>query len=558
MKRKILVLDACTNGYEAALQFIRRKSWKRVECEIIFCGNHIAILKKLTEGPAFAVVPVLNSTKGEITSVTKELAKYRSQGYDFQPVDSLDLKINHYLMASHAVNSPVELERVISKDEAMGQCDGYLRSIGITSEKRSGRDSTGSAARQVSLIRGNAKIGAIAPKCAARAYGLKILAEKIQDNKENVTTFELLENIMHIRPVTVGIIGINGRFGKLLATFFESLGCTVVGSDRKVPTDLTNVQVAKQADVVIFAIPIKRTVLAISEIVPHTRPDQLLMDITSIKEPVINAMLKSKAQVVGLHPMFAPEVGFAGQTIVVCPARFEMSQWKTWVVNVLAATGTKLKWTDGKQHDTYMATVQVSPQSANLVNARLIMEMGVSTAESLNFTSPFYRVMFSLMGRFLNQNPEMYGSIFMKNPDTIPMLRKRIGIERKLIKIIQDEDMAAFVLFFEEVKTHFGLDVARDADELFQRLNAVLKTMSGNNSVILEFAKYDNQPGLLEKIGCVFRKRKINLVGINFAALTDRRLQFAISFEGSKDSAEVQSALRHIASWKEPRVQVIS
>ena len=283
----------------------------------------------------------------------------------------------------------------------------------------------------------------------------------------------------------------------------------------------------------------------------------MLMDITSVKQPVIEAMLKGRAQVVGLHPMFAPELGFSGQTVVVCPGRLTNPAWKSWVVNMLAATTAKQKWTTGKEHDMYMATVQVSPQSANLINALLIMRMGVSTKESLNFTSPFYRVMFSLMGRFLSQNAEMYGSIFMKNPATIPMLRARIRMERQLLKVISDQDMSAFAGLYDSAKNHFGEDVTREANELFQRLNAVLKSFYSPNSVIFEFAKWDSKPRMLEKILIEFGKRGINLTDISSVARNDRRFQVTLSFEGAKHTLAVQSALKHISGWSQPRIQVI-
>ena len=245
MKRKILVLDAYTNGYEAALRFIRKRNWKRTECDIITCGSHGAIMKRLSESPGFAVLPIHNSTKGEVVSVTRELQEYRDRGFTFNSIDSLPLRINHYLMAPPHITSVNELERVMSKDEAMGQCDIFLKSVGLTSEKRSKRDSTGSAARAAAHIGKNAKIGAVAPKCAARAYGLRILASKIQDNKKNTTTFHLIENKMEVKPVVVGIIGINGRFGQLLKEFFQVLGCSIIGSDRKHPTEFSNIEVVK-------------------------------------------------------------------------------------------------------------------------------------------------------------------------------------------------------------------------------------------------------------------------------------------------------------------------
>ncbi len=36
MKKKILVLDAFTNGHEAALVFIKKQSWKESDCEIVW------------------------------------------------------------------------------------------------------------------------------------------------------------------------------------------------------------------------------------------------------------------------------------------------------------------------------------------------------------------------------------------------------------------------------------------------------------------------------------------------------------------------------------------
>jgi prephenate dehydrogenase len=122
------------------------------------------------------------------------------------------------------------------------------------------------------------------------------------------------------KPI-VGIIGINGLFGQLLKSFFEEHCDTVIGSDSQNPTLNTNIDVVTKADVVIFATPIMETPDIIHSVLDHTRSDQLLMDVTSIKQPAVEAMLKSKAQVVGLHPMFRPTVPFAGQTIVVCLAR---------------------------------------------------------------------------------------------------------------------------------------------------------------------------------------------------------------------------------------------
>lgn len=558
MKKKILVLDAFTNGHEAALAFIQRQNWTETDCEIVFCGTHSNVFKRLAEGPAYAVVPIRNSIAGEVTEVTKHLAGFREIGYDLQERDRLDLQINHCLLAPQHVGRVEELERVMSHEKAMEQCGKYLDSIGITPDRRSKRDSTGNAAKAVAKLGPNVKIGAIAPRAAAEEYELKILAEGIQDVPDNKTTFVLLQNEATVRQVVVGIIGINGRFGQLLKEFFEQLGCPVIGSDEKEPTGLSNAQVVEQSEVIVFSVPIKDTPVVIRSVWSGVRDDQLLMDVTSVKQPAVQAMLESKAQIVGLHPMFRPGVPFDGQTIVVCPARLTTPHWKTWVVNMLSATGSKIKWSTPTKHDDYMLTVQVNPHLGNLVSSLLIMEAGVSVGESLDFTSPFYRVMFSLMGRLVSQSPDLYTSIVMENPGTVAMLERRIAIEQRLLQMIRNRDQKAFEQLFLKAKEHFGPEVTRDANELFMRILGVLSTLYGKNSVTLEFSKAQSRPGLLERISRVFSQRQINLTGINSVALYGQRLQFTLSFEQSRSSDEVRRALEEIESWSEPKVKVLN
>ncbi len=557
MRKKILVLDAFTNGHEAALAFIQRQGWVETECEIVFCGTHPNLFNRLTEGPAYAVAPIRNSIAGEVTEVTTRLAGLREKGYDLQERDRLDLQINHCLLAPQHVRQAENLVQVMSHEKAIQQCGKYLDSIGITPDRRSKRDSTGNAAKAVARLGPDVKVGAIAPKAAAEEYGLKVLAESIQDVPDNKTTFLFLQNEAIVRRVRVGIIGINGRFGQMLKGFFEQLGCSVIGSDEKKSTGLSNDQVVEQSEVVIFSVPIKDTPAVIRSVLHAVREDQLLMDVTSVKQPAVEAMLESDAQVVGLHPMFRPEVPFDGQTVVVCPARLTNSDWKTWTVNMLTTTRAEIKWSTSAEHDGYMTTVQVVPHLGNLTSALLITEAGVSVSESLAFTSPFYRVMFSLMGRLVSQSPDLYTSIVMENPETLGVLERRIAIEQRLVQMIRDKDQAAFEKLFKEANNHFGPDVTKEANELFIRILGVLSTLYGKNSVTLEFSQAQNRPGLLERISRVFSERQINLTGINSAPIDSTRLQFTLSFEQSRASDEVRRALEEIEDWSDPIVKVL-
>ena len=557
MKRKILILDAFTNGHEAALAFMQRQGWNETDCELVFCGTHAKLLQQLSQGPAYAVVPVRNSIAGEVTEVTAVISSLKEAGYELPVRSELALAIIHCLLAPSHITDVRELDQVMTHEKAHQQCGQFLDLIGITVDNRIRSASTGNAAKVVSRLGPKSKTGAIAPKAAAIEYGLTILAEGIQDTEDNTTTFVLLENESVVEAVTVGIIGSEGGFGQLLRKFFEQVGCRVIGSDTKNPDSISNVQVVEQADVVIFSVPIQETPAVIRSVLRCTRADQLLMDVTSIKQPAVGAMLESAAQVVGLHPMFRPEVSFDGQTVVVCPERLTSSRWKTWLVNMLSVTRANLKWSTAVEHDAYMLAVQVTPHLGNLTSALLLAETGTSVAESLEFTSPFYRLMLSLMGRLVSQNPGLYTSIVMGNPGTLTMLEHRIEIEQRLVAMIRDQDQAAFERLFIQARGHFGSDVTVGANDLFTRLIGVLSTLYGQNSLILEFSKTSDCPGLLKQILDVFNSNQVNLTGIHSAFLGEK-LQFTISLEQSRSSDRVRRALEAIESWSEPKATILN
>src|SRR5512145_1651016 len=136
-----------------------------------------------------------------------------------------------------------------------------------------------------------------------------------------------------------GIIGGTGRMGKLFVPVFERAGYDVLVSGRS--TELTARDLAERCDLVIVSVPIRDTVRVIDEIAPLMNKDQLLCDFTSLKVRPVEAMLKSKASVIGLHPMFGPTVAsLKHQTIIVCPARTDEAKLHN-LLSVFRAEGAE-------------------------------------------------------------------------------------------------------------------------------------------------------------------------------------------------------------------------
>jgi prephenate dehydratase len=125
------------------------------------------------------LVPVENTIEGSITR-TYDLLNERSLTVLGETV----FRVRHCLIASPGV-APGEVKRVYSHPQALGQTRAYLAARGI--EAVNYYDTAGA----VKMIHEGSlrDSGAIASRRAAEIYGMSILAEGIEDTKENYTRF---------------------------------------------------------------------------------------------------------------------------------------------------------------------------------------------------------------------------------------------------------------------------------------------------------------------------------------------------------------------------------
>jgi prephenate dehydrogenase len=254
--------------------------------------------------------------------------------------------------------------------------------------------------------------------------------------------------------VKAGIIGGTGKMGRLFAGVFRKAGYEIMVSGRS--TKITGRDIAQECDLVIVSVPIRDTVQVIGEIAPLLKKDQLLCDLTSLKVGPVAAMLKSKADVIGLHPMFGPTVrSLHQQTIIVCPARAEQARVDA-LLNVFCTEGAVCTITTPKAHDQMMAVVQGLTHFLTLCMADSVRRLGIDIDTTKAFTSPVYTIELSLVGRLLSQDPELYGSILQQNPFVPEVLAACRDSVSDLQEIIAGGNRDTFVRFFSENTRHFG------------------------------------------------------------------------------------------------------
>jgi len=251
-----------------------------------------------------------------------------------------------------------------------------------------------------------------------------------------------------------GIIGGTGKMGQLFVPVFERAGYDVLVSGRH--TDITAADLARNCELVIVSVPIRDTVKVIETIAPLMRPGQLLCDFTSLKVKPIEAMLKSKANVVGFHPMFGPTVGsLKSQTIIVCPARVE-DHLLHRLVGIFGKEGARCTMTTPEKHDRMMAVVQGLTHYVTLCMADSIRRLGMDIEATREFTSPVYQIELALVGRLLSQDPDLYADILIENPYVPEVLEACRSSAGDLAKIVGSQDPDLFREFFKKNARHLG------------------------------------------------------------------------------------------------------
>lgn len=253
------------------------------------------------------------------------------------------------------------------------------------------------------------------------------------------------------RPVV--IIGGRGEMGTLMASLFRRSGY---------PVRLLDIDNADQASklladagVALIAVPIDRTVEVIAAL-PSLPTDCILCDITSVKHAPLDAMLAvHNGAVVGLHPMFGPDVGsLVKQVIVVChgrdPARYDwlLRQFETW--------GALLREEAADVHDRAMQMIQAMRHFTSITYGVFLERQSADLEQLLRLSSPIYRLELAMVGRLFAQSPELYADIMLQ-ADTLPRLIEayRNALD-DLLALVRNGDRDALIARFHEGQHYFG------------------------------------------------------------------------------------------------------
>ncbi len=193
MKTKIAYLGPPGTFTEEALDKYIELGKLADSVEKIPYANMGEVIKSVDRGETEeGIVPIENSLEGSV-NVTLDYLTFESEA---KIIREITIPIKHSLISTEKI-SPAGIKKIISHPHATAQCKNYIN----TYLKHAEIIAANSTAEAIKILKKEENgIAAIGTRTAAGIYGLKIIQNDIEDNKDNKTRFVFIGN--NIQPKT--------------------------------------------------------------------------------------------------------------------------------------------------------------------------------------------------------------------------------------------------------------------------------------------------------------------------------------------------------------------
>jgi len=203
---------------------------------------------------------------------------------------------------------------------------------------------------------------------------------------------------------------ITGRNEKKLLAAKRQLG---------VEATTDNVAAVKNSDVVLLSVSIDNLEEVIAQVSPYIRPEQVIIDITSIKVLPVETMHKhiKAGLTLGTHPIFGPGAkSIANQNFVLTPTSERETTLAQKVREYLETRGAKVTVMTPQEHDEMMAVILGLSHFIAVVSADTLLSFDrLKQMEAISGIT--YKVLLTLVESVLSENPELYASLQMSLPN---------------------------------------------------------------------------------------------------------------------------------------------
>ena len=248
----------------------------------------------------------------------------------------------------------------------------------------------------------------------------------------------------------IAIIGGSGRMGRWFANFLLKDGNEVIITGRnqrklmEVKQQLgvevaTNAEAVNSADAILISVPIDNFEGVVEQIKPYTHPEQLIMDITSVKVFPVEMMHKhiKTGLVLGAHPVFGPGAkDITNHSFILTPTNNGERTAAGKIRRYLETRGAKVALMTPDEHDELMTVILGLSHFIAIVSADTLL--GTDRLSQMREIGGItFRVLLTLVESVISEDPELYASLQMSLPGTMEieeLFQRRVKTWADLVK----------------------------------------------------------------------------------------------------------------------------
>lgn len=267
----------------------------------------------------------------------------------------------------------------------------------------------------------------------------------------------------------VAIIGGTGKMGRWFTKFFLDEGMQVIVSGRskekllKIKDELgveiaDNVNAVKSADRVLISVPIENFEDVVREIHSHIRPDQVVMDICSVKGFPVKVMHEyiKTGTTLGTHPMFGPHAeNIQNQNFILTPTNNKERKFANDFKRWLEERQVNVSIMSPRKHDELMSAVLGLPHFIGIVVCDTLINC-VDLVETKRVAGTSYKLLLTLAETVASQDPEFCASLQMNLPKVERVEGFFCEKSMEWLNAIRRKDKSAFADKMRVVKAKLG------------------------------------------------------------------------------------------------------
>ena len=180
------------------------------------------------------------------------------------------------------------------------------------------------------------------------------------------------------------------------------------------------------ADAVVIATPTQTTGKTIKQIEPHLLPSTLLIEISSVKEPLrrtIEDMIRRGRAVLSIHPMFGPGAkSLEGKTVIVAQQPKKNPAAKK-ILATFKKKGARIVYSNLQTHDKIISATLALPHFLNFAFIETLREAGLPPNKMREFGGTTFGLQLLVAEALYHENLQNEAAILL-NDDSSDLLKK--------------------------------------------------------------------------------------------------------------------------------------